>query len=475
MARRDFDVIVIGAGGAGFSAAIEASARGAKTLLVEAADKPGGTTGKSTSVFYAAGTAVQRARGIKDDAEAMYRYYLHINQMRVEPALARKLCERSAEDLAWLEAMGVVFPPEELYQSCVDFAPRGHKPKGWGAAVIDTLNKVYGARDNTELRLGTRVQELLLDGNAVVGVRVAGKELRAGAVVIASGGFGHDPALLAQYYPTVARNNDWVWSISAPDCRGDGIRMGKQVGASIQGYDLGLVGSTPNFAHFPDRYRPYTPVYVNREGRRFVNEAMARYLLHTVMRKQTGGDCFVVFDEATRLEMLEQQPGETRTSIVPAGYFPDEKNYWTADGIKEMVAAGKVLKRDSLEELGAALGIYQPKALANGVARFNADVARGEDREFFKAAPHLRTVRKGPFYGAPLKLAIVEMTFAGLRINSDAEVLSEVETSIPGLYAAGEATGNVLGEQYIGGGISIANAVIYGRVAGASAAGFARA
>jgi fumarate reductase flavoprotein subunit len=468
MAQRDYDVIVIGGGGAGVSAAHDASSHGAKVLLLEAAPQIGGSTAKSQGVFYAAGTRTQKERGFRDDVDAMYKYYCHVNQMRVEPALARKLCELAEPNLEWLMSLGVVYPPELLYQSCVDDTPRGHVPDGYGAGTVAAIQAVLKSRDNVTIRCNARVRELLIGADgSVSGVRIGDKEIHAGAVVISSGGFGHDPALMQQYYPSVAAAGDWLWCISGSACKGDGIHMGKQAGAAIQGYDKGLVGSSANFSHEFEFGRPPWLVYVNRHGRRFASEAMLGYFIHSAMLRQPGGSVFAIFDEEARLALATPDK---------AFYTEHHKlvNHWTPESILEKAQSGKILRRDTLEELGEAVGIYNPKALANTIAHYNQDAEAGKDSLFFKDPKLMRSMRKGPFYAVELRMAAVFMTFAGLRINPDAQVMSEDEEPIAGLYAAGEATGNVLGEQYIGGGISVANAISYGRVAGTSAVRFAR-
>lgn len=193
-------------------------------------------------------------------------------------------------------------------------------------------------------------------------------------------------------------------------------------------------------------------------------KALVHYLAHPAMLRQTGGSCFAVFDEAARRSL--QAPDNP----FYAGRFND----WSAENVLNMVAAGKVHRCDNWEDLAFALGIFNPRALANTMEKYSSDAECGHDSRFFKKPAFMRPMREGPFYGLELRMASVFMTFTGLRIDNDARVMSEAEAPVPGLYAAGEVTGNVLGEQYIAGGISVANAIVYGRIAGMNAARFAR-
>jgi fumarate reductase flavoprotein subunit len=137
--------------------------------------------------------------------------------------------------------------------------------------------------------------------------------------------------------------------------------------------------------------------------------------------------------------------------------------------IDAQVAEGKVLRADSVEGLARRAGI-DPGALSGTLERYNADCERGEDSIFFKAAHDLRPVVTPPFFAAEIRPAIVCFTAVGLRVDSEARVLDVCEHPIPGFYSAGETSGGVMGARYIGGGASIANAIVFGRIAGSNAA-----
>jgi fumarate reductase flavoprotein subunit len=473
----DYDVIVIGGGGAGMCAAIEACDAGARVLLVEAAAQLGGSTALSGGVYYAAGTSVQRAAGIAGDgADAMYEYYLTLNQWRVDPAVVRVLSDEAAPGVEWLISLGVEFRPQDLYVSGVESVARGHQAWGNGAAIAAALERAVRTRMQTEraaargaakssgtieLALGNRVESLLFRDGAVRGVRANGEEATAASVVLASGGFGHSAELLARHYPEATAAGDWAWCISAPTCVGDGLRMAEQVGASLGGENRGLLLTTPGFHKQLEVYVPGWLIYVNAQGRRFVDETAAYAVMAGVVKEQ-GGRCWAVFDEATR---AQAKPAPRYADAFASGVVHLN---WVADVLAQEIARGKILRADSLEALAKGAGIA-PGALASTVAGYNADCAAGRDGAFFKDASELRPIATPPFYAAEIRPAIVCLTSCGPRITPDARVLDQNERPIPGLFAAGEVTGNVLGERYVGGGNSIANAIVFGRIAGRSA------
>jgi fumarate reductase flavoprotein subunit len=171
-------------------------------LIIEAADRAGGSTALSGGVFYAAGTAVQRARGIDGDTpDAMFQYYMTLNQYKLEPALVRRLCDEAPAALEWLTELGVEFPESNLYVAGVDKIARGHRAAGMGLEIATVLEGACN-RSGVDLVTRTRVRELCLENGRVVGVRVDGEELRTNAVVIATGGFGNNPSSSRGSIPT---------------------------------------------------------------------------------------------------------------------------------------------------------------------------------------------------------------------------------------------------------------------------------
>jgi len=464
-AGHDYDVIVVGGGGAGMCAAIEAHDAGARVALVEADRRLGGSTALSGGVYYAAGTSVQRARGIADDtAEAMFEYYLTLNQYRVEPALARVLCDQAAPGLEWLIGVGVEFPPEGLYCSGVERVPRGHGALGAGASIAAALEGEVGKRA-IDVALDSRV-EALLPGAAmgsIAGIRVSGAEIRAPAVVLATGGFGANPYLLHRLYPDAARQADWSWYIGSPHCVGDGLLLGESVGADLIGHNRGLLLTTPNFRKVLEVFVPGWLVYVNREGRRFVNEMAEYAVMAGVIQAQTGGSCFAIFDERAR---SDAKPHPRYADAFAAGVMPMN---WVADELAAQVQTGKVLQAETLDELATRCGI-RPGGLAATVERYNADASEGIDRAFFKDGDQMKPILTPPFHAVEVRPAIICLTSTGLRIDERTRVLDACDRPIGGLFAAGETAGGVLGERYVGGGNSIANAVVFGRLAGRQAA-----
>jgi fumarate reductase flavoprotein subunit len=166
-------------------------------------------------------------------------------------------------------------------------------------------------------------------------------------------------------------------------------------------------------------------------------------------------ECYAIFDEASRL-------GSRTTAYRPA---PS----WTAERLEQSVDDGTLLRADSMRELARLIDV-PADALEASVARYDGDVAKGADEDFFKPSGMLRPIATPPFYAARIRAAIICWTGTGLRIDREAQVLDAAGRPISGLYAAGETTGGMFGECYAAGGASIGNAVVFGRIAGANAA-----
>ena len=192
--ERNADVVVIGGGGAGMSAALFASSAGASVTLLEADSKLGGATALSDAVIYAAGTSVQRRLGIADSADAMYFYIMTLNAWQTRPDIIRILSDRSSEAIEWAMQLGVGF--DWVAESGVDGVARGHCTNGGGAALCAALAAEM-ARHDIEVCLGVRAERLLTEGGAVTGVHADGVDYRAKAVVVTTGGFGNSPEMPA--------------------------------------------------------------------------------------------------------------------------------------------------------------------------------------------------------------------------------------------------------------------------------------
>lgn len=458
----DFDVIVVGGGGAGLSAAHAAVEHGARVLIVDAGDRLGGSTNLSGGHVYAAGSSVQRAAGVEGDTpEAAFHYYMTLNQHQLEPRVARRLCEEAPAAIDWLISLGVEFRPEALKVGGIDGNRREHVPTGAGAAIVEALEGAVSGKLDVALR--TRVRELLVEDGRVAGIRSGGETIRAAAVVVTTGGFGANPELLARHYPDAAAHGDWTWYIGAPHSQGDHLDLGAAAGADITGFNRGLVLATPGFRKELEVYLPSWLMFVNREGRRFVDETIEYNIMSAVLKAQTGAECFAIFDEAAR---ASAQPDPATLSQVRAGRATTS---WLPEALAEFVQARKLLSAPTLEGLARLAGIRWP-ALQTTVDTYNADCDEGLDSRFGKLADDFKPIRTGPFYAARMRAAIVCFTSMGLRVDEEARVHDKADRPIPGLFAAGEAAGGVLGDRIFGGGSSMANVLVYGRIAGRNAA-----
>lgn len=455
--NRDYDVIVIGSGAAGLSAAVAAADAGARVLVAEADTQVGGSSRLSGGHFYAAGTSLQAAAGVQDSADAMYEHYMTLNQWLVQPNVVRRYCDLSAPTFEWLQTFGVRFAEDGLYRSGVGSTPRGHRPEGSGEAVVQHLDAARAAR-NVDLVLDARVDSLVADSDGrVCGVRIGGDEASAGAVIVACGGFGANAQLLAAHYPSAAASGDWQWYIGSPYAQGDGLRLGQDAGAAIEGHDRGLLLVTPGFSRDLEVLLPGWVVLINQAGRRFADETAPYTVLAGLIHKQ-GGPVYAVFDEPAR---------------AAARRSPMSQAYWVDEVLAQKADDGVIVRAPSLEALAAATGIAA-EALAGTLAGYNADVMAGSDRQFFKpVASGARTIGTAPYYAVEVRANVVCWTGTGLRIDADAQVLSTAEAVIPGLYAAGETVGSLHGDRYIGGGGSFGPCIVFGKLAGENAARFA--
>lgn len=459
--NRDFDIIIVGGGGAGLAAGIMARKAGASVIVLEADTKLGGATALSAAVLYACNTSVQRAAGVMNDTpDAMFHYIMTLAAWEANPRIIRVMCEQSGPALEWLLSLGVEFPPSYLVCSGVEEVPRGHPSQGLANSLINAAG-VAGV----EYALGTRVDKLLVEDGRVVGVSADGMELRAGAVIITTGGFGNNPAMLKSFFPTAASHGDATYAVhmAAPFILGDGITLGQSVGAALVGQDSGLLLPTSGLGKWIEAFLPPWITLVNTQGHRFMDESAPYAVSGYIINSQPEKRAFAIFDELTLREASQDM------RFADPYHSGSAMPTWEYNLLRQSIDNGKIVQAESIEELAQKIGV-NAKTLVTTIKQYNMDCDQNCDTQFFKEMPQRFPVRTGPFYALEVRACVIGQTGAGLNITNQAQVLDEHGSVIPGLYAAGEVLGCTVGKRYSGGGMGICNAMVFGRIAGTSAA-----
>ena len=457
-----FDVVIIGGGGAGLAAALRCRELGASCMVVEADTKLGGATSLCSGVMYAAGTTVQQAVGVDDTADAMFDYMMTLAGWGAAPSIFRTLADQSGPTLEWLLGLGVAFPPAYLTVSGVDSKPRGHVCPEGGLGITNVLINAAGAA-GVEHVLDTRVSALLVEEGKVCGIKTPDAELRSHAVVITTGGFGNSQEMIKRLYPTAAQHGDWTYAVhmDAPFIIGDGIRLGESVGAEITGIDTGLLLPTSGLGKFIEAFLPPWVMVVNQNGDRFLNEAAPYAVSGYLINAQPNSVAYALFDERALAEASQDMrfadPYGTGAAMPT----------WEHGLLRRAVDDGRVLQADSIPELSGRLGI-DAQRLLHSVNRYNDLCRKQVDEDFFKEA--FFPIEEPPFYAREVRASVIGQTGAGLNVNTSAQVIGQDGDIIPGLYAGGEVLGCAVGQRYSGGGMGVCNAMVFGSIAGRSAA-----
>ncbi len=463
MSEYDFDVVVIGSGAAGLSAALAAAEEGASVLVAEAEGVIGGSSRLSGGLMMGAGTRYQRALGIEDSSEALFHDYMTLNQWKVEAAVVERLTQRAGQAVEWLGDHGVEFYDQMVYGGD-ETVPRVHCPIGRGQAVVDVLY-ARCREAGVEFALGQRIDRLITVDSAVHGVAVGDDEITAGSVVVASGGFGASEEKRRELFPSVY-GTGWSYYIGADGARGDALDFTRPVDAQVTGHDRGLRLLHTDFDRMYEAYIPGWLVLVNRDGRRFCNETAPYGIMDGLLAEQ-GDVAFAIFDHRRLVEATELGVARYKQSIP--GSTKRQSPHWNLDVIEMMKQEGKVKVAETVEDLARLLRLPSGHLQAT-VERVNELHAMHEDADYLKDPKFLEPIEEGPFYGVEVRPATCCFTACGLRIDRDARVLDSSGRPISGLFAAGEVTGGVIGPRYVGSGNSYGNCVTMGRVAGQSAA-----
>jgi len=463
MSDYDFDVIVVGSGAAGLSAALAASEDGASVLVVESQGIVGGSSRLSGGLMMGAGTRYQKALGIEDSPEALFHDYMTLNQWKVESAVVERLTQRAGAAVEWLGDLGVEFYDEMVFGGD-ETVPRVHCPIGRGQAVVDVLHARCRER-GVEFALGQRIDRLIVEHGAVRGVAVGDDSITAGAVVVASGGFGANEEKRRELFPSVF-DTEWSYYIGADGAQGDALDFTRDVDAQITGFNRGLRLMHTDFDKMYEAYIPGWLILVNRDGRRFCNETAPYGIMDGLLSEQ-GDVAFAIFDHTRLVEATELGVARYKQSIP--GSTKRQSPHWNLDIIEMMIEEGKVHVADSVGQLASSIGVPAEHLQAT-VDRTNELHELHEDVDYLKDPKFLEPITDGPFYGVEVRPATCCFTACGLRIDREGQVLDSAGRPIAGLFAAGEVAGGVIGPRYVGSGNSYGNCVTMGRVAGQSAA-----
>ena len=491
----DADVVVVGAGGAGMTAAITAAAEGKSVVILESQSMVGGNSVRATGGMNAGKTVYQDEnefgesagveKTLKTAAEkyadnetitalaktvseqwAAYQanptgYFDSVELMELDtmiggkgindPELVETLCANSADAIDWLDEHGITLHNVSSFGGAS--VKRIHRPvNAEGKTVSVGSYMIPLLQENCEkagvkMMLDTTATEILTDANgAAVGVKATGASgetvtVNAKAVILASGGFGANLDMVVKYKPELKG----FMTTNAPGIQGQGIEMAQAIGAATVDMDQIQIHPTVEAntaALITEGLRGDGAILINEEGQRFIDEVGTRDVVSAAEIAQTGSYSWLVVDQA----MVD-------ASSVIQGYI---KKGYTVTGA-------------TYEELGKAMGV-DAAAFAETMEKWNGYVEAKNDPDFGRTS-FANPLNTAPYYAVKVT-AGVHHTMGGLKINANTEVLNEKGEVIPGLFAAGEVTGGVHGANRLGGN-AVADFTVFGRIAGAAASDYA--
>ena len=491
----DTDIVIVGAGGAGMTAALTATSEGKSVVIVESQPVVGGNSVRATGGMNAGKTVYQDEnefgesagveKTLKTAAEkyadnetitalaktvseqwAEYQknptgYFDSVELMELDtiiggkglndPALVETLCEGSADAIDWLDEKGITLHSVSSFGGAS--VKRIHRPvDGDGKTVSVGSYMIPLLQENCEkagvqILLNTTANEILTDANgAAVGIKATGASgetvtVNAKAVVLTTGGFGANLDMVTEYKPELKG----FMTTNAAGAQGQGIEMATAIGAGTVDMDQIQIHPTvqaDTAALITEGLRGDGAVLINAEGKRFIDEVGTRDVVSAAEIAQTGSYSWLVVDQA----MVD-------ASSVIQGYI---KKGYTVTG-------------ETYEELGKAMGVDEA-AFAETMKTWNGYVEAKNDPDFGRTS-FANPLDTAPYYAIKVT-AGVHHTMGGLTINTNTEVLKEDGTVIPGLFAAGEVTGGVHGANRLGGN-AVADFTVFGRIAGKAASDYA--
>ncbi|OCL24369.1 flavocytochrome c [Gilliamella sp. wkB72] len=438
-----YDVVVVGSGGAGLAAAIQAHDLGASVVVVEKMSVIGGNTNKASAGMNAAETKFQKLKGIVDSKDLFYKETLTGGKNKNNPELLRYFVENAPDAIDWLDNNGIEL--SGITTTGGMSIDRTHRPAS-GAAVggflISGLQKNINRR-GIEVMLDTNVTEILTENHKVVGVKVSEEDgsvqtIKAKAVIIATGGFSANREMVEKYRPDL---KGFV-TTNHKGATGSGIMILEKLGAGT--VDMKEIQIHPTVEQttsylISESIRGGGAILVSQKGQRFVNELDTRDKVSAEIIKLPEHYAYILFDQQVRNENK---------------------------AVEEYVSHDLVVQADTIKDLADKLSI-DSNTLSQTVERYNQFAETKRDEDFGRTTGMRHPINKGPFYA--IKIAPgVHHTMGGVTINTDTQVLDTDKHVIQGVFAAGEVVGGVHGANRIGGN-AVADIIIFGMQAGRKA------
>lgn len=443
MEVKSADIVVIGAGGAGMSAAIEATQKGATNVVIlEKMPITGGNTVRATGGLNASETQYQKRDGIEDSNDLFYEDTMKGGKNLNDPNLVRTLVENSAAAVDWVNEIGGDLSVVAQFGGAS--VKRIHRPSDTSAVgpmLVKTLNAKLDELGIPVL-LETKATKIIADKDGkITGVEAENENgefvINTKAVILATGGFGANPDMVVKYAPQLAG----FITTNHSGATGDGIEMALEVGAGLTDIEQIQTHPTvnPNTATmYTEGVRGNGAILVNDEGNRFVNELETRDVVSAAILKQPNEESWLIFDTAVRESL---------------------------SAIEKYINEGIIVEANTIEELAEKTGINKENLVAT-MNKYASMQEAGEDSEFGRKSMEV-PLTKAPYFAGLAKPAI-HHTMGGVKINTETQVLKEDGSVIPGLYAAGEVVGGVHGANRLGGN-AVADIVVFGRISGDNA------
>ena len=448
------ELVILGGGGSGLSAAVEAAEKGVSGIMViEKRNSLGGNTALAGGLFACESPVQARERIIADRDVLFKRAMDWAHWSNVDPKILRAFINKSGDSIRWLEEKGLEFNLIRFYPG--QYPPVQHNPKGYGAHLTKVLAKKCEDLGVSIMLRSSGKKIFRAKGGKVTGILINQHDrelkIKTGRIIIATGGFGGNRDLLRKYFSYYYDG----MPVSGLPLKGDGLFIASEAGAAIEDFAT-MIKEGPRFDlhQWPlmTFERDPSTVWVNQEGKRYIDESAGYHVFETVnaMLRQPGKVSYALLDSKIRKKFEEKMPGL-------------EKALWN-EREKE-----RVMISDSWDGIAEWIGA-SPGVLKSTVEEYNSFCERGYDKSYAKERRYLLPLRESPFY-AIRGLSVLLDTIGGIKINEHMEVLDKKNKPIPGLYAAGVVTSGWESETYCSelSASAFGFAVNSGRIAGENA------